>query len=96
MAQAGEAFGGTGFIVGLPSAIHSDVLHLYAVTNEHVIRSAPVICFNTRQGETLIREMKPDDWATHPDQIDLAALYLADADPAIKTISPVDSSLNSI
>jgi hypothetical protein len=50
-AKEGEAFGGSGFLVGVNSSFENrDVfsMHVYAVTNSHVIREgrSPVIRLN--------------------------------------------------
>lgn len=79
-ARAGEAYGGTGFLAGIKSETHpdQDLVHLYAVTNRHVIKDppSPVIRLNTLQGNTEVLELNSDDWIPHSDGDDVAATYL--------------------
>ena len=84
-AREGVALGGTGFLVGVHSDSPHNIDYLYAVTNHHVVKDprspAPVIRYNTLQGETCFEELTSDDWVSHPD-CDLAAIHLSDFDPA--------------
>lgn len=99
-ARSGESAGGTGFLVGIQSEKHPNVVFLYAVTNNHVINypdsSAPVIRLNMRQGDTHIVELRPDDWVSHPDNVDLAAIQLYDVDPNRLKFSFVDVDLSFV
>jgi hypothetical protein len=82
-AENGERIGGTGFLVAIPST--AEGVHLYAVTNSHVIREgiSPVIRINARQGDTEILDLIASNWTHHPDGDDLA-------------VCPVDFSLEKL
>ena len=67
-AKAGKGWGGSGFLLGGLSTTHPAMVHLYAVTNDHVRLTAPVIRYGT--GEPM--RGTPDDWIPHPDGDDLA------------------------
>ncbi len=73
-ARAGEAVGGSGFLIGMPSK-HEGWYHGYIVTNSHVIREAnsPVARLNSKDGKIAIIELGQDDWVHHPAGDDLAA-----------------------
>jgi hypothetical protein len=71
-AQRGEQSGGTGCLVGVPSDLHQDQIHIYAVTVGHVARSAPVIRVGTASGKTTVVPRQQKDWVFHPDKVDLA------------------------
>lgn len=79
-AREGHPAGGTGFLIGMDSEAHpkQDWLHLYAVTNHHVIDDAksPVIRLNAKRGGTYIQELTADDWLYPDSGDDLAATYL--------------------
>lgn len=77
-AEAGERAGGTGFLVGVPSEVHSGVTYQYAVTNSHVIRegNSPVIRLNTQDGGTDFLPLSRDDWVHHQYGDDLAVCPL--------------------
>jgi hypothetical protein len=78
-AKNGQAIGGTGFLVGVPSEKYKENIFIYAITNSHVIEKAaptPVIRFNTQQGDTLIILSNLDDWSHHSSGDDLAIIPL--------------------
>ncbi len=75
-AVAGERTGGSGFLVGVPSSTRDGVEFLYAVTNEHVARGAPVIRFNNLAGATDVQPLGPDSWTRHPDGDDVTVALL--------------------
>lgn len=81
-AKKGEAFGGTGFLLGVPFETHPSYEHRYAVTNSHVIREAKstVIRLNTHSGDTRILATTEDNWVHHPDGDDIAVCYLGGLD----------------
>ena len=62
-AEAGKDFGGTAFVVGIPSESTKDWF-LYAVTNYHVAvaKGASVLRFNTISGDQHIIEYDPSEW----------------------------------
>lgn len=63
-AEAGKAAGGCGFIVAVPSSAFPDVRHHYLVTNRHVVRDAPVVRFNTEDGNIETLDLSATDWIT--------------------------------
>jgi Trypsin-like peptidase domain len=77
-ARQGEAFGGSGFILGVPFGewdweTESGVATHYAVTNSHVIRGgATVVRLNNRQGGFEVVPLEPESWIHHPDGDDIA------------------------
>jgi hypothetical protein len=75
-AKTGERYGGSGFLVHVPS-VHEGWIHLYAVTNKHVLDGGyHVLRVNTRDGKSEIIPTKPDSWTCHPDGDDIAAMPL--------------------
>jgi hypothetical protein len=64
-AEKGSNFGGTGFIVTVPSRMHAKygrAFH-YAVTNWHVaVQGSPVIRLNTKSGAPDFIDAGPEDW----------------------------------
>jgi len=74
-AQAEKRVGGwgTGFLVAVESEVEPTCAHLYAVSNEHVSRGAPVIRMTSkRDGDAEIIDGTEADWIEHPDGDDLA------------------------
>jgi len=72
-----DAFG-TGFVVGFPGTLVKDYMHLYGVSNAHVVgfpTGAPVPRFNSGDG-TYVRELEVTDWEPHPGGDDLAVALL--------------------
>jgi hypothetical protein len=64
-ATRGTNFGGTGFVVIVPSKLHAKYGRgfVYAVTNWHVaVQGSPVIRLNTKSGNPDIIEANPEDW----------------------------------
>lgn len=85
-ARAGRGAGGTGFLVSVPSERHPHTVHVYAVTNRHVIvggphaEPAPVIRMNTTSGQTDVLDRSVHDWLPHPGGDDVSVSYLRAAD----------------
>ncbi len=77
-AERGKRRGGSGFLVAQPSRrLPPGLLHLYAVTNAHVIeRGGTVARAGTSTGETRIFSPSPSDWRSHPDGDDVAICHL--------------------
>lgn len=68
-ADAGRGYGGSGFMVSVPSSTKQNTIHLYAVTNRHVLTNGNhVIRFNTKAGASSVAT-RPDEWtvAVHDD-----------------------------
>lgn len=61
-ANEGHDFGGTGFIVSVPSKKVTAWQWTYVVSNWHVVRDSPVVRINTKDGGTDIFEFDPSDW----------------------------------
>src|SRR6185312_10181152 len=62
-ARQGKDFGGTGFLVGIPSSVPGHQ-YVYAVSNWHVaVRDgASVIRLNTKDGGTDVFDFGPEEW----------------------------------
>src|SRR5690349_2234064 len=83
-AQDGRGFGGSGFLVHVPSK-HEGWVHPYAVTNRHVIDNGfQVLRLNTVDGRTDTISSEPEEWLLHPDGDDLAILPIAMAGKQFK------------
>jgi hypothetical protein len=79
-AREGVAFGGTGFIVAMPTKRWpTERLHTYAVTNWHLaVRDGfSVVRLNTLTGATDTIEYGPEDWVFRPNWHDIAIVPLA-------------------
>lgn len=85
-AERGAAFGGTGFLLAVRAETHDVVResssrsqsfgHVYAVTNQHVIGTNPVVRGVERSCETVVWDKSERDWVRHPSGDDLAACHL--------------------
>jgi hypothetical protein len=83
-AQAGNESGGTGFLVGIPS-VHEGRIHLYAVTNRHLIDAQfCVLRVNTTAGGMEPIQSKWGDWHPHPDGDDVSIMPVTDIDTAVR------------
>jgi hypothetical protein len=80
-AETGDAIGGSGFLLMVPSRQFAPDVYLYAVTNRHVIEhGCCVLRMNRRQGAPRILELEESDWILSDDD-DLAVHFLnADKD----------------
>ena len=88
-AQDGEAAGGTGCFVSVPSRSLPDRCYTYAVTNSHVVREggAPVIRLRSKLGGHQVIPLAKDDWVHHPEADDVAAcLFVPPKDAAYRHI----------
>lgn len=82
-AEEARLGGGTGFLVSVESAVNKNHLHIYAVTNKHVINNGGlVVRINRHDGSTEIIEFDYLDWERH-----------ADSDVAIAQIGQMDESI---
>jgi len=77
-AKEGEKFGGSGFLVRVPSTVNEDLGYTYCVTNSHVIRegAATVIRLNTHDGGTDVIPLEQEHWWHHQYGDDLAVCPL--------------------
>ncbi len=75
-ANAGEGFGGTGFLVAVPLKSRPDVYVKYAVTNYHVAveHGNSVIRINRKDGGFDTFESGPEEWEFIPGGPDVAAI----------------------
>lgn len=79
-ANAGKRTGGSGFLFGMSMDSGADTI--YAVSNWHVVRHAPVIRLNTTDAAFDVMPLATSDWHRHPDlQTDLAVAPI-DFDPS--------------
>jgi hypothetical protein len=81
-ARDGVTAGGSGFLVGVPARTVPGRVHLYAVTNEHVVHPVeghpnPVIRLNDKGGSADILGVRAKAWLPHPDGDDIAAISLS-------------------
>jgi hypothetical protein len=86
-AKDGEGSGGSGFLVHVASE-HKGYVHLYAVTNKHVLDEGfHVLRLNTIEGgtETIISER--DAWWDHPSRYDVSVLPIELAGDKFKWFS---------
>jgi hypothetical protein len=71
-AKDGSTYGGTGFLLGVPSEMAKPFVHLYVVTNRHLVEGgARVLRANRTDGTTTILNLA-DGWVFHPAGDDLA------------------------
>lgn len=64
-ANRGERTGGSGFLFGVPMDVRGQFI--YAVSNWHVVRQAPVIRLNTTDDKFDVMPLTVDNWFPHPD-----------------------------
>jgi hypothetical protein len=76
-AEEGRMGGGCGVLVGIPATSLENSVHLYAVTNAHVVERGGTVVRATRgSGEPWVFEMTAGDWILHPDGEDVAVCWL--------------------
>jgi hypothetical protein len=76
-AERGTQAGGCGFLIALPTASGNErEPYLYAITNNHVAKSSPVVRALGGSGKTIIVPLKADDWISHEGGDDVAAAFL--------------------
>lgn len=71
-ASQGANWGGSGFLVGISSVVNPSRTHLYAVSNDHVIHSCPVIRLIKVNGDPYILPGTDRDWESHSGGDDIA------------------------
>lgn len=85
-ARAGEKFGGTGFLIGVPSENVPNAWFLYVVTNWHIAVRAgcSIIAIRKKGGGSYFFESDPSDWIfeTQGDDIAFLRLPIKDLDDA--------------
>jgi len=71
-AENNSELGGSGFLIGYVG-MHGTMMHIYAVTNAHVVRRGfPVIRINKISGKPDILDIPSSAWLEHPDGDDLS------------------------
>ena len=71
-AGEGANWGGSGVLVGIQSEANPSRTHLYAVSNDHVIHTCPVIRLVRVDGDPYVLPGTDADWCSHPDGDDIA------------------------
>jgi hypothetical protein len=72
-------WGGSGFLIAVPSEANPSRVHLYAVSNEHVSTRCPVIRRSVPLADKVgIVPGEDSDWIEHPDGDDIAVRPLGD------------------
>jgi hypothetical protein len=72
-AERGERAGGSGFFYAIPSTTVDGALHIFAVTNAHVIEGGScTIRLNTHDGKFDALEFDESNWLVHPAGDDVA------------------------
>lgn len=77
-AIAGRNFGGTGFLISVPSKIDRNMVTIYIVTNWHVAVDDGFSCVrvNKKGGGIDVFEFEPHEWEFRPSWHDLAIIEL--------------------
>ena len=94
-AEAGEGSGGCGFLVHVPSSKRENIVHLYGVTNKHVIDGGfRVLRLNTTAGPDTIPSDR-QSWFDHPNGSDVTALPIETLDAKFRWFSiPVNEFIS--
>jgi hypothetical protein len=80
-AFAGEAIGGTGFIVGIPVEGFPNAASTFVVTNRHNIeRGGRAVRLNTVGGDIDVIEIDASNWIMHPEGDDIAVAGIGGLD----------------
>jgi hypothetical protein len=87
-ARSGRPFGGTGFLLAVPSQVDERVFHTFGVTNWHVaVRDGcSVIRVNKVGGGVDILDRDPSEWIFRSKWHDLAIIGMPDTDEAMTAI----------
>jgi hypothetical protein len=76
-AEDGLRTGGSGFLVGVPTGLPTNVWLLYAVTNRHIIEpNNLVIRLRTKDGKHFIMPTEKNAWHIHPMGDDIAVCLI--------------------
>jgi hypothetical protein len=75
-AKRGSKWGGSGFVLAVAASSSDALLHLYAVTNDHVAMNARAIRLTPTEGDAQIVPVAENEWVRHPDGDDVSACYL--------------------
>lgn len=77
LAESGSAYGSTGFIVSIPSAVSTKIF-IYAVTNRHCIDGGDLVLrFNKKDGSLATLETKRENWIWIDNHYDVAVMPIA-------------------
>lgn len=75
--QGSQRGGGSGVLVAQPCEFSESKMHLYAVTNAHVVDDGGVVArASTRSGGTKVFDQSPVDWQVHSGRDDVAVSWL--------------------
>ena len=86
-ANEGKETGGSGFLAHFKSK-HEGFVHLYAITNKHVIDGGcRVLRLNTIDGKTDTIASEPSSWTFHPDGDDVAVMPVSRLDKKFRWYS---------
>jgi hypothetical protein len=90
-AKNGSSNGGSGVLIGQPSGRYPGMVHVYAVTNAHVVRCGGVVArAGTGDGGVRVYRRTIADWYLHPDGEDVAICWIGsqamDDDQAIQWV----------
>jgi hypothetical protein len=93
-AVRGERMGGTGFLVGVQAATIPKAMHIFAVTNAHVVEAGScTIRINTHDGKFDVFDFTEQQWFPHPNGDDLAMTVMPGLDVdkyKFKVVGPVN------
>lgn len=95
-AVAGDHFGGSGFLIHIPSE-HEGWIHLYAVTNKHVVDDGGfrILRLNTVDGTVATIKSEPESWTRHQDGDDIAVMPIKAEDKRFRWFSvPIDKFIS--
>lgn len=83
----GAEYGGSGFLVHVPSE-HEGLVHLYALTNKHVVDGGcRYLRLNTLDMKLDVIPSEPDAWMFHPDGDDIAVMPIETMDGKFRWFS---------
>jgi hypothetical protein len=71
-ATEGANWGGSGVLVGVSAQANPSRVHIYAVTNDHVVDVCPVARLVKHNGDPYVLPGAASDWESHPDGDDIA------------------------
>ena len=92
-AAQGEKVGGSGFLVQIPLPSDENRGVVFAVTNKHVVKHAPVVRLNRVDGSIAIAPFEKKRWIEHPDGDDLAIVPMGGLDTQFHRFKTVPRSM---
>jgi hypothetical protein len=86
-AEDGAESGGSGFLVHVQSK-HEGFVHLYALTNKHVVDAGcRFLRLNRHDGKLDVISSEPDAWTPHPEGDDITVMHVGPMDGKFKWFS---------